>query len=406
MANPDDILRAAAARRMAQQPPQLAQNMMAPSIPQSQQLRPIDMFGQALQAGDPQAKKLLSGVQIRTGNDHQATEAAIQHFIDLPYDIDPNNSYQVQTEMAKWSRQSGYNPQQAQKQAAPQPLTPQQLSMQNKANISAGKGGDYFGLQQEDLRNIANLEETEREKTGRGTEFERLTAALNDPTATEEQRALIQQRLSTIARGGMDPEQRAFNTILGKTRGGEFADLESVQADIDITKSQLDLLDNAVAELGTGMQGKIVGQIPAFSTAAQIIESDAIKEALRYVNQTKGAVSDREMAMFRSAAIGRDKNIEFNKNMISIARAILQRKEEQAQFFQEWRGKYGSTNGAYEAFKRYAEENPIFEISGTNIRFNGSVVPKKTTPSGVGMSEDKQRRLQELRAKRDAGTLR
>lgn len=117
------------------------------------QQTPMDILAKKLQQGDPQSTQLLKSTQRWTGNDHDATESALQFMIDHPDDIDPSNSYQVNTALAQWSKQSGYNAQATSRQ----PLTPQQTSMQDMASIASGKGTDYFGRQQDDAKNIASI---------------------------------------------------------------------------------------------------------------------------------------------------------------------------------------------------------------------------------------------------------
>lgn len=207
---------------------------------------------------------------------------------------------------------------------------------------------------------IANLK-----SQGSGTEFERLAAKIGAGTATPEEI----QRVQTIARGGMDPQARSFNSALGKDRGQNYADLQQSVGDSEQALADIQLAKNAVEKLG-GWQGPIVGRLtPNLSAEAQLIDSASTVDALTYVNKTKGAVSDREMAMFKGASIGTDKGEQFNKNKLAAAEAILTRNLQKADFKESWLAKYGNLDGSDRAFKQFADENPIFEIQGTKFKW-------------------------------------
>jgi hypothetical protein len=213
----------------------------------------------------------------------------------------------------------------------------------------------------------------------RWLELEKKSGNLTQIEAKEKE--LLRTALETEARGGMDAEQRAFGNKLGGSRGTEYAGLEQVQAEAQEVSAQLDLLENAVEKLGF-RQGPLIGKTPNLTTEAQIVDSQGVKDALKFVNQTKGAVSDKEMAMFKSVAVGTDKKYEFNKNTVAMARAILKRKVEQAAFFQDWYQKNGTLEGASKTFKDWAEQNPAFTVDGTNVKLTGSDNTKKTK-SGI-----------------------
>ncbi len=140
-------------------PPSL-QNYTPASIPQQQQITPMQVLAQKVQAGDPQANMLLKRTQAFTGGDPQATQSAMQFMIDHPNDIDPSNSYQVNTALAQWSRQSGFSGQQPMAVPAQslQMPTNQQISMQDLGSIASGKGTNFLGLQQGAAQNIAELQ--------------------------------------------------------------------------------------------------------------------------------------------------------------------------------------------------------------------------------------------------------
>lgn len=221
-----------------------------------------------------------------------------------------------------------------------------------------------------------------RTGVGKGTEFERLSAKVAAGTATPEEKL----RVETMARGGMDSEKRAEGSTMGKKRAEKLADLEEVALNAQAAYADLDMIDDAIEKIG-GMQGYGRGWIPNISPEAQKLDSASTTEALKYVNATKGAVSDREMAMFKGASMGTDKDINFNRNKSKAARAIIIRSEQQADFLNAWRNKYGTLDGGVKAFKKFAEENPIFEVKDGKFKFLRDVEDIKNDESYMNYLE-------------------
>ena len=89
----------------------------------------------------------------------------------------------------------------------------------------------------------------------------------------------------------------------------------------------------------------------------------------------EGAISDFDAAQFVAMTYGADKPMETNRALIQAQRVIndatLQKRE-----FDEWYfGQYGTTAGSQEAWRVYAQENPIFDPSSQRgegpARING-----------------------------------
>jgi hypothetical protein len=215
---------------------------------------------------------------------------------------------------------------------------------------------------------------------GGGTAFERLSQKVQDGTATPQE----VQWVETQSRGGMDAFTKETQKARGKIQGTTLGDLEASIPDIDATLAQLDLVENSISGV-TGMQrGATVLGVPESVVAGatdllggdsspySILSQQSTKSALEYVNKTKGAVSDAEMAMFKSASLGPDKSPDFNKTMISIAKAIMARKSQEYAFKKAWFDAYGedadTTKEANLAWKDYIEKNKILEINGSNAR--------------------------------------
>jgi hypothetical protein len=168
----------------------------------------------------------------------------------------------------------------------------------------------------------------------------------------------------------IDPAAREAAKARGKSENKILTEINENALNSGPAYEQLAGVEQAVEELGPLGQGAFVGNIPFIqnvSTAAQTLNSQSTKDALQFVNQTKGAVSDREMTMFRQASVGTDKNIEFNRNYIAAARATLIRQQQQQQFFNAYFTAYGTLEGAFGAFKKYADDNPIFQWNNNEV---------------------------------------
>ncbi len=236
----------------------------------------------------------------------------------------------------------------------------------------AGGVADQFGVKDVLIRQIDmasqnpyNQKDMEPSSGGLGTFGNLLNTA---GMSADEQAQLAAQRARTLARGGSDPFVTAEDKEAGKAAGKYDAELQQAAIEVPMVLEQLTLVDDAV---DSALTGPIMGKYtPNLSTAAQMLDSQSTKDALQYVNQTKGAVSDREMAMFKGAAVGTDKTPEFNKTYLNIAKGILVRKSQQAEFFNMWKQYYGTTQGAYEAFKKYADDNKLFTIDGQKATLN------------------------------------
>lgn len=106
----------------------------------------------------------------------------------------------------------------------------------------------------------------------------------------------------------------------------------------------------------------VVGQVAGLLDP-EIRELDALqaRQARLERQPGEGAISDFDAAQFVAMTYGKDKPMETNRALIQAQRvandAVLQRRE-----FDEWYfSQYGTTVGSQEAWRVYAQENPIFD---------------------------------------------
>lgn len=309
----------------------------------------LKVFEAKRNAGDAQAQALEKRINLFTGGDPEGTALFLQELHNDPEEIDPSNSFQVMTKLAKIAKKTGYQ-------------SPEQQLQKAKLEIEQARRSDILAPKP------SGAKPSSPKITG-GTGDERM---LNELTMLEEKRRTgglnpSEQTRYNFLRTEVDPAAREAGKARGKAEAKILQDINSNALNSGPALQQLEGVDNAISELGDFYQGPIAGMLPNISTEAQMLDAQATKDALTFVNQTKGAVSDREMTMFKQASVGTNKQMKFNQNYIKAAKATLIRQQQQQQFFNAYNEAYGTLEGAFESFKKFANDNPIFQWDGTNV---------------------------------------
>lgn len=187
------------------------------------------------------------------------------------------------------------------------------------------------------------------------------------------------QNAITLKSTGLPPT----NTVLqnkqaaatGTAMGKDYQDVLNQAVDAPVKLAQLDSVEKAVDSLPDARQGPIAGRFWDLSEEAQKIGGQSVIDSLSYVNQTKGAISDKEMALFRDASVSTSNDKKINKERIAASKAALIRTMQQADFFEKWNELNGNLEGAYNAFKEYADKNPILKIKNGDfvLELDGAV---------------------------------
>jgi hypothetical protein len=94
---------------------------------------------------------------------------------------------------------------------------------------------------------------------------------------------------------------------------------------------------------------------------AEQVGSLATEVQLGFVSKTKGAISNREMDIFGSATPGMTMSDAGAKQVLDGMEAGAARASERAKFFEAWRAKNRSLDGAQEAWDQFIDANPVFE---------------------------------------------
>lgn len=95
------------------------------------------------------------------------------------------------------------------------------------------------------------------------------------------------------------------------------------------------------------------------TTGASVLKEAGTKGALAFVSQTKGAISNAEMELFKQASVSEDNPRAFNLTVLAASKAVLLREKQKADFVDAWTKQYGTTDGAFDAFRKFADDNAL-----------------------------------------------
>lgn len=190
----------------------------------------------------------------------------------------------------------------------------------------------------------------------------------------------------------------AFGKAEGKDQGKSVSeDATAVrQAAVSAANSgaKLDLVENAVrvaASMGMPwsqiVNEKFGGVLPPEQQrAAAILKNFTLEEAMKQVQNTKGAISNAEMELFMAAAPGLYNTREGNLALIQMIKATNQRAVEQAQFYEQWSASNGgSYKGAAEAWASKIAGEPLFTFDPETLE-----VYVGDRPTGAALPGDQQ----------------
>lgn len=157
-----------------------------------------------------------------------------------------------------------------------------------------------------------------------------------------------------------DRGQEAINKEFFKTDAGTVSDYRKEADDAMILTDKLDRLEAARSQ-AKGRPGPVSARLPSFSPAAQMVDSAATEIQLEFTKQTKGAITEREMALFANATPGWQMTDEAARPVLDAMRVAADRKKERAKFFDTWLRSRQSLSGAAEAWSAFMRDNPIIE---------------------------------------------
>jgi hypothetical protein len=174
--------------------------------------------------------------------------------------------------------------------------------------------------------------------------------------------------------------QRPTDSIYSDLSGINAKRLEGLYEDYDLSRDELqaanralDLLDDPevwtgiFADTATTLKGALVSAgVASQKTMDQVGKMEELRNltfkfVMKNVANTKGAVSDREMALFAKASPNLQNSVQGNQRILEGVRMIAERKMEQKHFMNEQvLGKKVPYHEAEKAWDEYAKANPIF----------------------------------------------
>jgi hypothetical protein len=118
----------------------------------------------------------------------------------------------------------------------------------------------------------------------------------------------------------------------------------------------------------SGNTGPIAGSMPAVfdpiigdSGSRQFARTKSTEFQLAFTNMTKGAISDREMALFAAAPPGLGRDEEANEKILNGMEAASRRAQERAEFIETYKMTNGTLRGAERAWSSFIDQNPILD---------------------------------------------
>lgn len=141
--------------------------------------------------------------------------------------------------------------------------------------------------------------------------------------------------------------------------------------------------------LGADLAGRAGN--PATSEMRAIV--DRMAPAMREAGS--GAMSDRDVAMYRNSVVGLNKPGPTNQALAEVIAAGAQRTADRLEFLESWAQKNRTLLGAQSAWMKYANSNPLFDSTGgtTRPRRNVPTWQEWTASGGAGVPAQQRQRL-------------
>lgn len=128
---------------------------------------------------------------------------------------------------------------------------------------------------------------------------------------------------------------------------------------------------------GGGLYGAVddlIGVLPGDSGARGGFKPLSVDAQLTFTSKTKGAITEREMALFRSAVPSLSQTPEANRMIADVLIAGAERVKTRSNFIERYAGVNGTLEGATEAWQSYIRDNPIMAATpdgGITLRAEG-----------------------------------
>ena len=279
-------------------------------------------------------------------------------------------------------------------------------SYANMANQAFGLTGadvirpeELIGMRKEDVDNFIKLRSSQGQDAGlkinTGTAIERAEPGLLGVYSTAPSRKNPYYKLpEKVAMKVREADVKKAEAVVSKM--AEEASTQAANANELLVAK--DLLDKNKVETGPLVD---MVRMDKFRKADTQTFARIVEKTVPQMRQgMPGAASDRDVAMFRGATIGLDKDEKTNLKIIDQALAISKRIEDKARFMANFKNVYGDINGAEAEYQRFASSRKLFNEDGSvNTENVTSDSFFKQSAADAPLSEAEKARLQELRAK-------
>lgn len=152
--------------------------------------------------------------------------------------------------------------------------------------------------------------------------------------------------------------------------------------DMESLANQLEGVIGRVGYTGPGgdLYGRVddvLGVLPGNTGARGAFRSLSMDAQLAMTQKTKGAITDREMGMFREAVPNLSQTPEGNQQIVKVMRGAARRVKARAVFMEEYLSRNKSLSKAQSSWNRYINENPLVEQtdSGISVREASDFTP-------------------------------
>ncbi len=180
--------------------------------------------------------------------------------------------------------------------------------------------------------------------------------------------------------GGPDDPEQIARVASAKNQNSPLTREQAKKdvARVETYKSEADtgrVLLSDVAQIrelrkGVGYEGGVMA--PQRATVAgwfgsgggQALQSKATEIQLGFSERTKGAITDREQAMFASATPGLSMSDAAAEIVLNGMEATGRRVVERGKFFESWMRTHKNLGGAQEAWDQFVKEKPVLEPDG------------------------------------------
>lgn len=133
--------------------------------------------------------------------------------------------------------------------------------------------------------------------------------------------------------------------------------------------------------------GPVTDYLPNWSDEMKEMESIAAEITPQMRVPGSGSTSDFDARMFQKATIGTGKRYEANKNIATAYMASRQDQIDKSQFMEAYLNKYHHLRGAQQAWKKYLNQNPIFDPNSKQFELNQK---RKTWQDFYGVAKSEE----------------